>query len=140
MGCNNICERLTVKKPISTSRYLAGQKYCTVCQVWMQLDDIRCPCCHMRVRSVPRKFNLLKKFRANVAERLSFDHDSWISKVTYMPSTKRMVIKCKDNKNSYELENVPLEKYREFESAPSKGAYYNQNFRNNSEYAHRWFK
>ena len=37
------------------SRYALGQKRCQVCQVWLDYDGMRCPCCSNKLRCKPRK-------------------------------------------------------------------------------------
>jgi hypothetical protein len=67
MVCRNICERLDVLSSNNdnnntgglgsssiTYHYLAGQKYCRRCDIFMFYDKgIFCPCCGMQLRTTP---------------------------------------------------------------------------------------
>jgi len=55
----------------------------------------------------------------------SFSGGSWIESVTYDEESSRMTIHTK--KDSFECSGVPIEVYNEFEQAPSKGKYFNNN-------------
>ncbi len=47
MTCRGICERYRAEK----SRYQIGIKRCTSCDVYLQCQDISCPCCGTQLRS-----------------------------------------------------------------------------------------
>jgi len=47
MTCRGICERYRAEK----SRYQLGIKRCTSCDVFLQCQEISCPCCGTQLRS-----------------------------------------------------------------------------------------
>ena len=49
--CKVICIRIKAKKAIGKNRYGEGQKHCTICSIFIICDDIRCPCCHVKLRN-----------------------------------------------------------------------------------------
>jgi len=53
MSCNGVCSRYKVTKPYG-SRYLAGQKRCRVCSIFLNWDGLLCPCCNFKLRVNPR--------------------------------------------------------------------------------------
>ena len=58
MKCINICQKLKVPKPgQGSTRYGSGQKYCSHYQVFMKIDENRCPCCKylLKTRSTKRR-------------------------------------------------------------------------------------
>lgn len=49
--CKGICDSL-----ITYDRYEGDYKYCTICAVHIEIKGKpRCPCCHVVMRSKPRK-------------------------------------------------------------------------------------
>ena len=54
MACKGICEKYVIQKPFMSSRYTAGQKRCSICDVFIKYDDIHCPCCGVMLRNNPR--------------------------------------------------------------------------------------
>ena len=58
MVCKNICVDYKAKKPVDGMRYLAGQKRCQNCQVFINWEGIRCPCCGTKLRAGPRRRSL----------------------------------------------------------------------------------
>jgi hypothetical protein len=36
------------------SKYKYGFKYCSICEVWIERIDNRCPCCNNKLRTRPR--------------------------------------------------------------------------------------
>ena len=62
-GCKGICIRYKARKPISGGRYASGQKRCQICEVFMQTDELWCPCCGYRIRSKPRNSKYKAKLR-----------------------------------------------------------------------------
>lgn len=63
MPCRGTCERFKVGRPLSGGRYAAGQKRCQTCQIFMNVDADRCPCCNYKFRTKPRNGENKKKFR-----------------------------------------------------------------------------
>ena len=59
MTCKGKCSLYKAIRPMpiskGISRYAAGQKRCQVCEVWMEWDGIRCPCCSIKLRCHPRR-------------------------------------------------------------------------------------
>lgn len=68
--------------------------------------------------------------------KLEFTNDSWIKKVTYDTETKEMTIF--DSKKSYTCVGVDQSVYDAFNSAPSKGSYFNSVIK--GKFSHQWFK
>lgn len=68
-------------------------------------------------------------------EVYSFNNDSWIREVQYNSTTKAMLVITE--KSQYELQDVPLETFKEFAQAPSKGSYFNRNLK--GRYSHEYF-
>jgi len=54
MTCKGICDRHAAQKPLTQSRYAAGQKRCSICDIFIKYDGIYCPCCGMMLRTNPR--------------------------------------------------------------------------------------
>jgi len=62
MSCRGICIRHRAQKPFgSSSRYAAGQKRCQVCEIFINWDGMRCPCCANRFRTRSRAPHLRAK-------------------------------------------------------------------------------
>jgi len=54
--CRDLC--LKYKCPITfppVRRYLAGQKRCTACDIFIEYDGSYCPCCGKRLRLKPKR-------------------------------------------------------------------------------------
>ena len=67
MSCKGICIRYKAPRPPSHigGRYGIGQKRCQVCGLFIEWKDLRCPCCHYRLRTKPH--NPVSKKRILVA-------------------------------------------------------------------------
>ena len=69
MTCKGKCSLYKAIRPMpiskGISRYAAGQKRCQVCEVWMEWDGIRCPCCRSLVSQRPRNSKAKEKYRLN---------------------------------------------------------------------------
>lgn len=52
-NCCGICVRYKAKKPAekTVSRYEAGQKYCSYCEMVMEVEGLRCPCCRKQLKT-----------------------------------------------------------------------------------------
>ena len=61
MSCKNICIRHKVSGAPSGLRYAAGQKRCNTCELFINWDGVRCPCCSCRLRTAPRNSKLRAK-------------------------------------------------------------------------------
>ena len=58
MSCKNICVEYKAKKPVGGMRYLIGQKRCQNCDIFINWDGVKCPCCSTKLRSGPRRRGL----------------------------------------------------------------------------------
>jgi len=58
MVCKNICVDNNAKKQVGGMRYLAGQKRCGGCDVFLNWEGTRCPCCSTKLRAGPRRRGL----------------------------------------------------------------------------------
>jgi len=68
-----------------------------------------------------------------------FDNDSWITNVKYDDESRLMWVSMKGGqKNIYECQDVPMETFTGFRSAPSRGSYFNENIK--GQFLHKWFK
>jgi hypothetical protein len=54
MDCKGICIRYKADRLRSGIRYKAGQKRCQVCQIYLNWEGIRCPCCGNQLRTSPK--------------------------------------------------------------------------------------
>lgn len=52
--CKGICEDFKGLSMPNFLRYKSGQKRCTVCSLFLDVDDIRCPCCGAVLRTKTR--------------------------------------------------------------------------------------
>ena len=52
--CKQICSTLEDPRPVNRKRYDAGQKRCTVCSKWFEIDGLFCPCCTTKLRTKTR--------------------------------------------------------------------------------------
>ena len=53
MVCQNQCKKYRASKPKGGSRYANGQKYCTYCGVFMEIQNRNCPCCNYQLKVSP---------------------------------------------------------------------------------------
>ena len=63
MICKGICIRHKAHKPYCSGRYATGQKRCQICEIFIKMDGLRCPCCSCRLRLGPRLFKHKAKSR-----------------------------------------------------------------------------
>ena len=55
MVCKGICEKYkSIKPKLNNSRYQAGQKRCTTCQIFIKWEGLWCPCCGVLLRKKSR--------------------------------------------------------------------------------------
>jgi hypothetical protein len=58
MVCKGICQQHKALRPANGSgggrRYSAGQKRCTICELFIKWDGLWCPCCGCRLRTKPK--------------------------------------------------------------------------------------
>ena len=53
MPCSSICSRY--RETVSQKKlYTSDRKHCTVCDVWVPADTLRCPCCKHILRTKKR--------------------------------------------------------------------------------------
>lgn len=136
MTCKGTCSRHQAIKPNGAGRYESGQKRCQECEIFINADGYRCPCCNSKLRTKPRNL----KYKTQLRESMEFDNDSWISKVKYNPAEKTMLVFCKDNTNVYELESIELEQYEDFKNSASRGTHFNKYFKGVAKHTSEWFK
>ena len=60
--CKDSCKQYRAKVPANRVRYANGQKFCSVCKVYVIQDDIRCLCCGTKLRTRPRTTQGKKTF------------------------------------------------------------------------------
>ncbi len=61
--CNGICDRYKAKKPNNNiGRYSNGQKRCNSCEIFINWNGLRCPCCNNRLRTKPRSLKYKEKY------------------------------------------------------------------------------
>ena len=57
--CKGICQKFrAVMTSVTIGRYESGQKRCNVCGIFLNCDNVRCPCCSSKLRSSPRSTKL----------------------------------------------------------------------------------
>ena len=71
MSCNGVCERHKAKRNHNfSSRYMEGQKRCSVCEIYIKWNENRCPCCNYKLRTRSfRGFGMRKKYREQILNR-----------------------------------------------------------------------
>ena len=52
--CSGLCERLKTKGLSNKLRYVSGQKWCSLCALFLFTEEYVCKCCKTRLRSKPR--------------------------------------------------------------------------------------
>ena len=58
MPCNDKCIREYNAKPAiggGYAHYQKGLKRCMICLVWIDWEELWCPCCNVKLRTKPRK-------------------------------------------------------------------------------------
>ncbi len=73
MSCKGICIQYKALKPMKGGRYDNGQSRCDICDIWMLLDGVRCPCCNQVVRTHSRSQHSkrrLKKIKLAVLAKM----------------------------------------------------------------------
>lgn len=65
MVCKGFCKSYKVPKKGGTSWYGNGQKRCQVCEIFIKVDGLFCPCCGYRLRTKPRN----KVYKAKLREK-----------------------------------------------------------------------
>ncbi|WP_148550857.1 hypothetical protein [Candidatus Nitrosotenuis cloacae] len=52
--CKGICTDYKAERTANRFRYDLGQKRCTNCSLYLQVETVNCPCCGSRLRSKAR--------------------------------------------------------------------------------------
>lgn len=52
--CTGKCKQFKATKPRKIGRYASGQKRCNFCEIFVNYDGLKCPCCNKQLRSLPR--------------------------------------------------------------------------------------
>lgn len=66
MHCRGTCHRHRATRPPGGQRYLAGQRRCQVCEIFIWWAGLWCPCCGYRLRAHPRNPGDKAKYREAV--------------------------------------------------------------------------
>ena len=53
--CNRICVRYKLKNRKTKFWYTAGVKRCSICEIFIVWDGLRCPCCDTKLSTKPSK-------------------------------------------------------------------------------------
>jgi len=62
--CKGVCKKFKAEKSFEgKSRYELGQKRCNVCELFLNYNDARCPCCSCKLRTNPRSTKLRKSLQ-----------------------------------------------------------------------------
>lgn len=52
--CKGVCEEFRGEAIPNGSRYNYGQKRCSMCDLFLAVPSVRCPCCGVVLRTNPR--------------------------------------------------------------------------------------
>lgn len=66
MTCNGICQRYKTRRGTIGGRYKTGQKRCKRCDLFMDYDGLRCPCCKSLFKVTRRDKKYEEKYRKRV--------------------------------------------------------------------------
>lgn len=69
MRCKGICTRHKPKGSIIGGRYSKGNKRCQICDIFIQWEGLRCPCCGVQLRGSPRNKKYKAKFRESKVQQ-----------------------------------------------------------------------
>lgn len=61
--CRQLCVYYKTPPTPTKKKYSLGHKRCSTCEVWMDIDDIRCPCCHSQLRTKTKSGKKILMFR-----------------------------------------------------------------------------
>jgi hypothetical protein len=64
MACRGICIRHKAQKPLCSGRYVIGQKRCQLCDIFIEWNNLWCPCCGYRLRTRPHNSKFKERLRA----------------------------------------------------------------------------
>ncbi|WP_100183053.1 hypothetical protein [Candidatus Nitrosotenuis aquarius] len=62
-SCKGVCTSFKAESAQNGARYTMGQKRCTYCSIYLQVDSINCPCCGSRLRSKARHRPQIQLFK-----------------------------------------------------------------------------
>jgi len=52
--CTGKCRQYKAIKPRQIGRYASGQKRCNFCEIFVNYNGLKCPCCNKQLRTLPR--------------------------------------------------------------------------------------
>ena len=52
--CKNMCDNLNFDGDSNKLSYENGFRWCSCCCVYLRIDDPRCPCCNITLRTSPK--------------------------------------------------------------------------------------
>jgi hypothetical protein len=64
--CSGKCKLFKAIKPRQIGRYASGQKRCNFCEVFVDYEGLKCPCCNNQLRSFPRSRKDKKTYLAQI--------------------------------------------------------------------------
>jgi hypothetical protein len=70
MTCKGICIRYK-----ASGRYATGRKRCQQCDLFIEWDGLRCPCCGYKLRTRPRNFSKTKLREKRAIDELKRNKD-----------------------------------------------------------------
>jgi len=70
MACKGVCNQYKAKWGTHQYRYASGQKRCNVCEIFVNWDGYRCPCCGMILRTRPRSVKVKTSINKMLVNKL----------------------------------------------------------------------
>ena len=67
--CAGKCKQYKALKPRKIGRYASGQKRCNFCEIFVNYDGLKCPCCNKQLRSLPRSRKDKESFLSQTARQ-----------------------------------------------------------------------
>jgi len=67
--CTGKCKQYKALKPRQIGRYASGQKRCNFCEIFVNYDGLKCPCCNKQLRSLPRSRKDKESFLSQTARQ-----------------------------------------------------------------------
>jgi hypothetical protein len=61
MKCKGICSVYKATSSEGKDRYIKGQKRCSDCEIFLDCNDLNCPCCGQRLRCKPRNMKAYRR-------------------------------------------------------------------------------
>lgn len=53
-SCKGVCSKYKSTGTAMRFKYQEGQKRCSFCGIFIECEGVRCPCCHIRLRTKAR--------------------------------------------------------------------------------------